>query len=300
MKETDKKTITKFIINVLGFMKVLLGIFLVLIVTVILSHVFEIEQLISLFDNGIYDTLQKMSLVFYSPKFSEENTASALVYLALAVICLLLLFESISDSIEDIIRMFEKSKEEAIAIDNKNVNKQIQKNYEKHLKTSIQFVLILKLYYEKKSTSQAFQDAELERENNETNKRLLAELRTAIVKNVNCRCSVTQDLILMQISSAEILNRILFYIKSICQVPKYTSRGLTFNIAVTTFSVDSPIDTAISEAKKIIDLQIKNKIVCYQIVDECLNFVPTNNFKAVNIGEYYDVNDSLFELVNKY
>lgn len=300
MKEADKKNLTKFIVSLMGFLKVVLGVFLTLVVLIIISYVFEIEQLTSLF-SGLTEFLQDLSVVFYRPRFSEEESAPGLVFLALALICLLFFFEAIADSIEDILKFFEKTKEEAIAIDNKNVNKQIQKNYEQHLKNAVQFVLVLRLIFEKANNKiDAFQDAELEKENQEINKRLMAELRTSIVKNVKCKFSVTQDSIIMQIPSAEVLNRILFFIRSMCQVPKYTSRGLVFYIAVTTFTAENPIETALNEANKIIGLQIKNRIVCYQIVDECLKFVPTNNFKAINIGDYYDVSDSLFELVNKY
>lgn len=297
---SDKKAqLSKFLNNLMALFKILLCIFLAIIIFTWLISVSEMESYVPFYDS-LNDFFTNISYIFYTPTKNDDESFNALIYMAIAIVFFLLIFETITDILSDILKMYEKNKEEALAEENDRINQQIQKKYKMHLKTSMRFVVMFKLnVVNPLHETQAFKDEKMEQALKLQAQKMCKEVFSMITMSVKCQIRSNPEMLTLLINDAESLNRILYFIQSVCQVEKYIKNGLGYYIAVTTYLATDSSESALMEAKKLIDMKANRKILCYQIVSECLNLVQENNFKAISNGEYTESEDTIYELVNK-
>lgn len=297
---SDKKAqLSKFLNNLMALFKILLCIFLAIIIFTWLISVSEMESYVPFYDS-LNDFFTNISYIFYTPTKNDDESFNALMYMAIAIVFFLLIFETITDILSDILKMYEKNKEEALAEENDRINQQIQKKYKMHLKTSMRFVVMFKLnVVNPLHETQAFKDEKMEQALKLQAQKMCKEVFSMITMSVKCQIRSNPEMLTLLINDAESLNRILYFIQSVCQVEKYIKNGLGYYIAVTTYLATDSSESALMEAKKLIDMKANRKILCYQIVSECLNLVQENNFKAISNGEYTESEDTIYELVNK-
>lgn len=297
---SDKKAqLSKFLNNLMALFKILLCIFLAIIIFTWFISVSEMESYVPFYDS-LNDFFTNISYIFYTPTKNDDESFNALIYMAIAIVFFLLIFETITDILSDILKMYEKNKEEALAEENDRINQQIQKKYKMHLKTSMRFVVMFKLnVVNPLHETQAFKDEKMEQALKLQAQKMCKEVFSMITMSVKCQIRSNPEMLTLLINDAESLNRILYFIQSVCQVEKYIKNGLGYYIAVTTYLATDSSESALMEAKKLIDMKANRKILCYQIVSECLNLVQENNFKAISNGEYTESEDTIYELVNK-
>ncbi len=297
---SDKKAqLSKFLNNLMALFKILLCIFLAIIIFTWFISVSEMESYVPFYDS-LNDFFTNISYIFYTPTKNDDESFNALMYMAIAIVFFLLIFETITDILSDILKMYEKNKEEALAEENDRINQQIQKKYKMHLKTSMRFVVMFKLnVVNPLHETQAFKDEKMEQALKLQAQKMCKEVFSMITMSVKCQIRSNPEMLTLLINDAESLNRILYFIQSVCQVEKYIKNGLGYYIAVTTYLATDSSESALMEAKKLIDMKANRKILCYQIVSECLNLVQENNFKAISNGEYTESEDTIYELVNK-
>lgn len=297
---SDKKAqLSKFLNNLMALFKILLCIFLAIIIFTWFISVSEMESYVPFYDS-LNDFFTNISYIFYTPTKNDDESFNALMYMAIAIVFFLLIFETITDILSDILKMYEKNKEEALAEENDRINQQIQKKYKMHLKTSMRFVVMFKLnVVNPLLETQAFKDEKMEQALKLQAQKMCKEVFSMITMSVKCQIRSNPEMLTLLINDAESLNRILYFIQSVCQVEKYIKNGLGYYIAVTTYLATDSSESALMEAKKLIDMKANRKILCYQIVSECLNLVQENNFKAISNGEYTESEDTIYELVNK-
>lgn len=298
MVSEKKAQLSRILNNLMALLKILLCIFLALIVFTWLISISELESYIPFYDS-LNDFFTNISYIFYTPTKDDDENFNALMYMAIAIVFFLLLFETITDILGDILKMYEKNKEQALAEENERINQQIQKKYKMHLKTSMRFVVMFKLnVVNPLHETQAFKDEKMEQALKLQAQKMCKEIYSMVTMSVKCQIRSNPEILTLIISDAENLNRILFFIRSVCQVEKYVKNGLGYYMAVTTYLATESTENAIMEAKRLIDMKANKKILCYQIVSECLNLVPENNFKAISNGEYTESEDTIYELVN--
>lgn len=297
---SDKKAqLSKFLNNLMALFKILLCIFLAIIIFTWFISVSEMESYVPFYDS-LNDFFTNISYIFYTPTKNDDESFNALIYMAIAIVFFLLIFETITDILSDILKMYEKNKEEALAEENDRINQQIQKKYKMHLKTSMRFVVMFKLnVVNPLHETQAFKDEKMEQALKLQAQKMCKEVFSMITMSVKCQIRSNPEMLTLLINDAESLNRILYFIQSVCQVEKYIKNGLGYYIAVTTYLATDSSESALMEAKKLIDMKANRKILCYQIVSECLNLVQENNFKAISNGDYTESEDTIYELVNK-
>ena len=299
MISEKKAQLSKFLNNLMAFLKIILCIFLGVIIFTWLVAMFEIESYIPFYDS-LNDFFTNISYIFYTPTKDDDESFNAIMYMAIAIVFFLLIFETITDILGDILKLYEKNKEEALEEENERINQEIQKKYKMHLKTAIRFVVMFKLkIVNPLHNNQAFKDEKMEEALRLQAQKMCKEIFSMITMSVKCQIRSNPEMLTLFIDNAENLNKILFFIRSICQVEKYVKNGLGYYMAVTTYLATDSNDKAISDAKELIDMKVNKKILCYQIVSECLNLVPENNFKAISNGEYTESEDVIYELVNK-
>lgn len=299
MISEKKAKLSKFLNNLMALLKILLCIFLGMIVFVWFISIAELESYIPFYDS-LNDFFMNISYIFYTPTKEDDENFNTLMYMALAVVFFLLIFETITDILGDILKIHERNKEEALIEENERINKQIQQKYKNHLKTSMRFVLMLKLHVDNPlHANAAFKDEKMEQALKLQAQKMTKEIYSTITMSVKCQIRSNPEMLTLLINNAESLNKILLFIQSVCQVDKYAKSGVGYYIAVTSYLADDSSEKAVVEAKKLLDIGADKKILCYQIVSECLNFVAENNFNAVSNGDYTESDDSIYELVNK-
>ena len=299
MVSEKKAQLSKFLNNLMALFKILLCIFLAIIIFTWFISISELESYVPFYDT-LNDFFTNISYIFYTPTKNDDESFNALMYMAIAIVFFLLIFETITDILGDILKMYEKNKEEALAEENDRINQQIQKKYKMHLKTSMRFVVMFKLnVVNPLHETQAFRDEKMGQALNLKLEKMCKEVFSMITMSVKCQIRSNPEMLTLLINDAESLNRILFFIQSVCQVEKYIKNGLGYYIAVTTYLATDSSESAMLEAKKLIEMKANRKILCYQIVSECLNLVQENNFKAISNGEYTESEDTIYELVNK-
>lgn len=299
MQDKDKAQLSKLINNILAFFKVGLCLFLGLIILIWAAQISEKESIIPCYD-AINNFLSNLSYIFYTPTKDSDETSGALMYMALAVVFFLMIFETITDITADILKMCDKKQEEAIAEENEKVNENLQHKYEMHLKTAIRFVVTLRLSLKPETfENPAFKDEKLETALKLKSEKMLKEVTSMITMSVKTPAKELQDMLVFSVKDAEQLNHMLFFIYSICNIEKYIKDGLDFNMAVTTYNALESVQQALNDATRLMNLHSSRKILCYQIVSECLKFVPDNNFQAIHNGEYSGADDNIYELVKK-
>ena len=299
MVSEKKAQLSKFLNNLMALFKILLCIFLAIIIFTWFISISELESYVPFYDT-LNDFFTNISYIFYTPTKNDDESFNALMYMAIAIVFFLLIFETITDILGDILKMYEKNKEEALAEENDRINQQIQKKYKMHLKTSMRFVVMFKLnVVNPLHETQAFRDEKMEQALKLQAQKMCKEVFSMVTMSVKCQIRSNPEMLTLLINDAESLNRILFFIQSVCQVEKYIKNGLGYYIAVTTYLATDSSESAMLEAKKLIEMKANRKILCYQIVSECLNLVQENNFKAISNGEYTESEDTIYELVNK-
>lgn len=299
MQEKNQAQLSKIINNILGLLKILLCLFLGLIVLIWAVQIAEIESTIPFYDS-INNFLSNLSYVFYTPTKDNDENASALMYMALAIVFFLLIFETITDITADILRMYDKKMEDAEAEANAKMNENLQHQYKMHLKTAVRFVLALRLTMTPPiADNPAFKDERLEAAIKIKSEKTLKEVNSVIALSLKVPAKPVDDMLVFNVKDAEQLNQMLFSIYSICNVEKYVKLGLGYNVAITTYNALESGNEAVEDAKKLMNLRINRKILTYQIVSECLNLVSDNNFQAIHQGEYSGSEENIYELVKK-
>lgn len=299
MQDQDKAKLSKIINNILAFLKVGLCLFLGLIIIIWAVQIAEIESAIPFYDS-INNFLSNLSYVFYTPTKDSDETTGALTYMALAVVFFLMLFETITDITADILKICEKKQENAEAEENEKINEELQHKYEMHLKTAIRFIITLRLSIKSEMfENQAFKDEKMEKALKLKAEKMLKEITSMITMSIKIRIETFDDMLVFSIKDASQLNQTLFFLYSICNVEKYIKDGLDFNIAVTTYNALESPEQAFSDAIRLMNLKASRKILCYQIVSQCLKLVPENDFTLIHNGEYTGSEENIFELVKK-
>lgn len=298
MLNSHKEIISKKVNQITDLFKIIMCFFLICIVIIWLAQIFHCEDYIPNY-GSISSFLTKFNSYFVTPDVRDEGNAN-IMYLSINIIILLIVFSFISDIMKDMMKMYERSREEAIEEDNIRINEQIKKNYEFHLKHTMQFVLMIRLKFrENTERSLAFSDLEYSAKLAQASINNLEEIKSIINTSIQCHKSQMGDDIVLYIKTPEQLNRVLIFVRSVCKIEKYVKSGLEYYISVVTYTVEETPDAAASEAIKLINLGCKNKVICHQIVSECLQTVSDNNFIAMASGNYEDIPDSLYELVEK-
>lgn len=299
MRSENKAQISIFLNNLMAVTKILMCLFLIVILFTWFIQILELESYIPFYDNLHY-FFNNLCYMVYTPTKEDDEAFDALMYIAIALVFSLLIFETITDILSDIIKLHEKNKEIALQEENEKINKEIQKNYKIHLKASVKFIALLKLdVVNPLNNTAAFKDEHLENEIKMQAQKTIKEVFSMISMSVKCQIKTSPEAITLIIDSPEQLNRILFFIQSVCQVEKFAKTGLEYKIAIGTYMADESPENAIMDAKKLLPKCSKNKILCYQIVSECLNLVQDNNFKAISYGDFTLSEATIYELVNK-
>ena len=299
MISEKKAKLSKFLNSLMAFFKIVLCIFLGIIIFTWLVSIFEIESYVPFYDS-LNDFFTNISYIFYTPTKDDDENFNAIMYIAIAIVFFLLIFETITDILGDILKLYEKNKEEALEEENERINQEIQKKYKMHLRTSMRFVVMFKLnIVNPMYNTQAFKDEKMEEALRLQAQKMAKEIFSMITMSVKCQIRSNPEVLTLFIDKAENLNKILFFIHSICQVEKYVKNRLVYYMAVTTYLATESNEKAVTDAKELIEMKANKKILCYQIVSECLNLVPENNFKAISNGEYTESEDIIYELVNK-
>ena len=117
--------------------------------------------------------------------------------------------------------------------------------------------------------------------------------------SVKCQIRSNPEVLTFFINDAATLNRTLYFIQSVCQVEKYVKSGLGYYLSATAYLATESKEKGVEEAKNLIEMKANKKILTYQVVSECLNLLPENNFKAISNGEYTETENVIYELVNK-
>jgi len=285
MRLEQKAKFSKIITGILTLLKILLCLLLVVIVFAWLVQVFEAETSIPFWDK-LYDFLSRLSYIFYTPTKDDDENFNAIMYMAVAIVFFLLIFETATDILSDIVKLHQKNKEKALAEENDRINKQIQENYKAQLQTVMRFIIMLKLDISLKPTeTQAFKDEDFEKKQLLNAQNIVKNIYSMLTMSIKCQIKSTPESLTFFINNSEQLNKALNFIESVCNVEKYQKNGVGYYIAVTAYMSNEPYDKALNDAKILLDLQSKNKILCYQIISECLNTVSGNYFKAVSNGE---------------
>lgn len=294
----DQVKLSKFINSVLGFLKVILCLFLGLIVLIWAAQISEIETSIPFYDS-INNFLSNLSYVFYTPTRDDDENASALMYMALAIVFFLLIFETITDLTADILRIYDKKMENAEAEQNEKMNQNLQHQYQMHLKTAVRFVLAVRLTINPPLIDNpAFKDEKMEAAIKQKSEKTLHEVNSVIGISLKVQPKTVDDMLTFNVKDAQQLNQMLFCIYSICNVEKYVKAGIGYNVAVTTYNALESGEEALQDARRLMSLRSNRKILTYQIVSECLNLVADNNFQAIHQGEYSG-SENIYELVKK-
>lgn len=299
MKSEDKAKLSKFLSSVMQLLKILLCLFLGLVVFTWFLAITELDSYVPFYDT-LNDFFTNLSQIFYTPTHEDDEEFNALMYMALAIVFFLLLFETITDILNDILKMQEKYKERALEEENERINKQIQQKYKYHLQTAMNFIVLFKLHVENPlHDNQAFKDEKMEEALKLQAQKMVKEIFSTVTMSVKCQIRSNPDMLTLYIKDAATLNKVLFFIQSVCQVEKYVKNGVGYYLAVTSYLANDSSETSLQDAKKLLEIKADKKILCYQIVSECLNLVPENNFKAISKGEYTESSDTIYELVNK-
>ncbi|MCM1010485.1 MAG: hypothetical protein NC390_06385 [Fusobacterium sp.] len=299
MLEKDQARLSRFINNTLGLFKIILCLFLCLIVIVWAAQIAEMESVIPFYDS-LNNFLSNLSYVFYTPTKDSEENSNALMYMALAIVFFVLMFDSITDITADILKIYDQKMENAEAEANAKVNENLQKQYKMHLKTAVRFIVTVRLTATPPLVDNpAFKDEKMEAAIKLKTEKMLKEVNSVIAVSVKTPSKPLDDMLVFNVKDAEQLNQMLFFIYSICNVEKYIQAGLGYNIAVTTYNALESGEEAVNDAQRLMSLRSNRKILTYQIVSECLNLVADNNFKAVHQGEYSGSEENIYELVKK-
>ena len=253
MVSEKKAQLSKFLNNLMALFKILLCIFLAIIIFTWFISISELESYVPFYDT-LNDFFTNISYIFYTPTKNDDESFNALMYMAIAIVFFLLIFETITDILGDILKMYEKNKEEALAEENDRINQQIQKKYKMHLKTPMRFVVMFKLnVVNPLHETQAFRDEKMEQALKLQAQKMCKEVFSMITMSVKCQIRSNPEMLTLLINDAESLNRILFFIQSVCQVEKYIKNGLGYYIAVTTYLATDSSESAMLEAKKLIE-----------------------------------------------
>lgn len=299
MREKDQARLSKFINNILGLFKILLCLFLGVIVITWAVQIAETESSMPFYDS-LNNFLSNLSYIFYTPTKDNDENANALMYMALAIVFFILIFDSITDLTADLLRIYDQKMENAEAEANEKLNDNLQQQYKMHLKTAVRFIVTLRLTATPPLVDNpAFKDEKMETVIKLKTEKMLKEVNSLIALSVKIQAKQLDDMLVFNIKDPEQLNQILFLLYSICNVEKYIQAGLGYNIAVTTYNALESGEEAVKDAKRLMSLHSNKKILTYQIVSECLNLVADNNFKAIHQGQYSGCEENIYELVKK-
>lgn len=298
MLNSQKLKISAIIKNITDVFKILLSLFLIFLVIMWFVEIFHIESHVPFFEQ-IKVFLIKFNSFFVTQDIREDGD-STVAYLSIVTIIFIVAFSFFKDIVNDMMSMYDRSHAEAIEEDNIRINEEIKKNYEFHLRHTMQFVIVARLKVFKDAyQALAFSDSDYLAKLEEGLAKMLNEIKSIIDVSIKCdKTSINDDLV-FYIRTPEQLNRVLVFIKSVCKIEKYVKLGLEYYISVASHTVEEEPKAALDEALKILEVGSKNKILCRQIVAECLKTVTDNNFVAVANGDYADMPDSLYELVEK-
>ena len=294
----EKAKISKGVSNIVDLFRIVMCVFLICTVFVWLAQIFHFEMHVP-FYGRISEFLTKFNSYFATQDIRDEVNNS-IMFFSINLLILLFLITFFNGIVKDMMKMYERSREEAIEEDNMRINEQIKKNYEYHLKHTMHFLLLLRLRVSEDSyKTSAFVDdeysAKLKKELDDN----LEEIRNMFRNGIQCEKTNIGDDMAFSIQTPEQLNRILVFIRSVCKIDKYVKSGLVYFMAVMAHTADENPSVTMEEALRLLNLECKNRIVCYQIVAECLKTVNDNNFIAHANGNYEDIPSSLYELVEK-
>lgn len=297
--ETRAK-LSKLLTNILALCKILLALFLIIVVFAWLIQYFEMEHMIPFVDS-MNNFLTRISAIFYTPTGDDEESYNALLYMSIAVVFFLLIFETATDILGDVLKLHARQQEQVLAEENEKINQKIQENYKQHLSTAFNFTTILKLEINNRlNNTQAFQDQQLENKIKEEEQKILKDIYSIITMSIKCPMKARPDMIILDVKNADDLNRILNFIINVCNVEKYQKYGVNYFISVTTHSPEEPATEAIESGLSLINLKNDKKILCHGVVCECLKTIKNCQFRFENNGSYStDENETIFELVNK-
>ena len=299
MYKKKESTLSTIINNIIAIAKIAMCLFLMIIMFTWVVQLLEIETKIPFYDN-LYYFFSNLCYYFYTPTKDDEEAFDALMYIAFAIVFFLLIFEVASDITTDLINMHERQKELNIENQNEIINKQIQKSYKKHLQNSIKFVALLKLsIVNPLHNTSAFKDENLEQAIKLQSQKIIKEVYSLISTSLKCQIETSPQHMTLMIENSTQLNKTLFFIQSICQVEKYVKAGLQYRIAISTYTETEPLENALNEAIDLLSKASRNKIICYEIVPECLNTVNDNNYKPTGYGNFTTSETQIFELVKK-
>lgn len=299
MNLNTRNKISKFINDIISLTKILFALLLIVVVFAWAIQFFELDVYLPFF-NSTCDFLTEISNIFYTPNGDDEESFNALLYMAIALSFFLLVFDTTSNIMEDLLKLHDRHQEQLTAQENLKINKHLQEKYKQHLSTSYNFTVIFKLEINKDNNLQAFQDDTLEKKLKKEEETVIKDIYTIISNSIKCPQIKQPQLLIFDIKNAEELNKALNFIVNICNIEKYVQKKISYYIAITTHNPNEPATTAIEEGLRLIELQNKRKILCHQIVCECLKTIKNCQFRFENNGSYStDENETIFELVNK-
>ena len=295
----DREKFSKIINNVIAFTKIVLSLFLILVVLMWLAQFLELEIKLAFMDN-LSDALAGFSTIFYTPSKDDESV-NALLYVAIAAIFFLLIFEAIADIVSDVLKINDSNKEVAIIEENEKVNKNIQRNYQNMLKTSFNFVVMFKLNINNPlNSAQAFEDENLKAKIKKEEMQIIKDIFSIITMSIKAPIKSRPDMLVIEARSPEELGRIIAFIMSVCDIEKYIKAGVGYFMGVSVHSKEESSASAVEEAQKLIDLKNNRTVLCHQIVCECLKQVKHLGLSFESFGQYStDENETLFKIVNK-
>ena len=294
----EKAKISKSVSNIADLFRIVMCVFLVCTVLVWVAQIFHLEMYIPAYGR-ISEFLTKFNSYFMTVDIRDELNNS-IMFFSINLLIFLFLITFFNGIVKDMMKMYERSREEAIEEDNMRINEQIKKNYQYHLKHTMQFLLLLRLRVSENSYKvSAFVDDEYSAKLKKDLDDNLEEIRNMFQNGIQCDKKNIGDDIAFFIQTPEQLNRVLVFIRSVCKMEKNVKAGLVYFISVVAHTADEDPSVTLEEALKLLNLECKNKIVCYQIVSECLKTINDNNFIAHANGNYEDIPSSLYELVEK-
>ena len=294
----EKAKISKNVSNIADLFRIVMCVLLICTVLIWIAQIFHFEMHVPYYGR-ISEFLTTFNSYFATQDIRDE-TNNSIMFFSINLLIFLFIISFLNGIIKDMMKMYERSREEAIEEDNIRINEQIKKNYEFHLKHTMQFLLLLRLRVSEESyKTAAFTDDAYSAKLKKTLDDNLEEIRNMFKTAIQCEKTNIGDDMAFYIQTPEQLNRILMFIRSVCKIEKYVKSGLIFYMAVAAHTADENPAKTQEEALKLLNLECKNKIVCYQIVSECLNTVNDNNFIPQANGNYEDIPSSLYELVEK-
>ena len=266
---------------------------------VLCVQIFGWEDFFPLY-NPLNDTLSRMSQCFYTPTGDDEENFSSLVSISLSFIFLILILEKITEVWMDVVAIQENLSEEALENRRKKFNQDLKKKYESHLKNTIRFTALLKLNINNPVFKNiAFEDKERDEQLKKHAMRILKEAFDMITLSLKCEWKVERGMVVIEIDDTETLEHTLTLIRTICQVDKFVKEGLEFYLTIGTRVLGEVDERAYKDAQQLMSLKLRNKIICYQVVYECLKTLQEDAYEVHSIGDYAESANTVYELIYK-